>query len=143
MDGLCLPERALEPIGVNVGRSGRLGRLGARAEVRGAAAERRAELIAVNVSRSAGGCQGTVGRTDQQTEADQDAKSRAECTDSSSCQAPVRFERSRYSATSMMTSSSTGMPNGKLATPSTMRTDVFSFPKMLSNNSDAASATFG
>src|SRR6202158_5316909 len=25
------------------------------------------------------------------------------------------------------------MPNGKLATPSTMRTDVFSFPKMLSN----------
>ena len=38
-----------------------------------------------------------------------------------------------YSTTSRMTSSSTGMPSGKLATPSTMRTDVFSFPKMLSN----------
>jgi hypothetical protein len=31
--------------------------------------------------------------------------------------------------------------NGKLATPSTVRTDVFSFPKMLSNSSDAALAT--
>src|SRR5438477_6885769 len=40
---------------------------------------------------------------------------------------------SRYSATSRITSSSTGMPNGMLATPSTMRTDVFSLPKMLSN----------
>src|ERR1700676_140899 len=40
---------------------------------------------------------------------------------------------SRYSATSRITSSSTGMPNGMLATPSTTRTDVFSFPKMLSN----------
>ena len=49
----------------------------------------------------------------------------------------------RHSATSRITSSSTGMPNGKLATPSTMRTDVLSFPKMLSNSSDAASATFG
>src|ERR1700676_1786219 len=37
----------------------------------------------------------------------------------------------RHSATSRITSSSTGMPKGKLATPSTMRTDVFSFPKML------------
>ena len=49
----------------------------------------------------------------------------------------------RHSATSRITSSSTGMPKGKLATPSTIRTDVFSFPKMLSNSSDAASATFG
>jgi hypothetical protein len=35
------------------------------------------------------------------------------------------------------------MPSGKLATPSTLRTDVFYFPKMLSDSSDAASPTFG
>jgi hypothetical protein len=42
-----------------------------------------------------------------------------------------------------MTSSSTGMASGRLATPSTMRTEALSLPNTLSNSAEAASATVG
>src|SRR5258708_40015146 len=48
-----------------------------------------------------------------------------------------------YSATSKMTSSSIGIPKGRLATPITSRTDVFSKPKTSRNRPEAASATVG
>src|SRR5882757_6105589 len=49
----------------------------------------------------------------------------------------------RYVATSKMTSNSTGVPRGRLATPYTRRQGLLSFPKTSLSNSEAASATFG
>src|ERR1700722_13321030 len=40
-----------------------------------------------------------------------------------------------------MTSTATGMPRGRLATPKTIRTEVLSSPKTSRNSSEAASAT--
>ena len=48
-----------------------------------------------------------------------------------------------YDATSKATSSSMGIPSGRLATPMTSRTAILSLPKMSRNRSDAPSATFG
>src|SRR5262249_59094496 len=45
--------------------------------------------------------------------------------------------------TSRMTSSSTGEPSGRLATPKTRREETAWSPKTSRSNSDAASATFG
>lgn len=45
--------------------------------------------------------------------------------------------------TSKITSSSTGVPSGRLATPYTKRQGLLSFPKTSCSNSEAASATFG
>ena len=45
--------------------------------------------------------------------------------------------------TSKMTSSSTGTPSGKLATPKTRRLEILSSPKTSLSSSDAASATRG
>src|SRR5207244_11277554 len=45
--------------------------------------------------------------------------------------------------TSKITSSSTGVPSGRLATPYTKRQGFLSFPKTSCSNSEAASATFG
>jgi len=45
--------------------------------------------------------------------------------------------------TSRMTSSSTGEPSGRLATPMTRREETASSPKTSRSNSDAASATLG
>jgi hypothetical protein len=47
----------------------------------------------------------------------------------------------RYSAISKMTSSTIGIPKGRLATPKTSRVEVFSIPKTSRNRSEAASAT--
>ena len=47
------------------------------------------------------------------------------------------------SCTSRMTSSSTGEPSGRLATPKTRRDEMVSPPRTSRSNSDAASATFG
>ena len=55
----------------------------------------------------------------------------------------LRVIGSRYSATSKITSSSTGIPSGRLATPMTSRTGIFSMPKMSRNKSETASATLG
>src|ERR1700730_15717255 len=49
----------------------------------------------------------------------------------------------RYVDTSKMTSISTGVPRGRLATPYTRRQGLLSFPKTSLSNSEAASATFG
>jgi hypothetical protein len=49
----------------------------------------------------------------------------------------------RYSATSKTTSSSIGIPKGRLATPMINRTDVFSMPKTSRKRSETASATLG
>src|SRR5882757_7727061 len=46
----------------------------------------------------------------------------------------------RYVATSKMTSNSTGVPRGRLATPYTRRQGLLSFPKTSLSNSEAASA---
>src|SRR5216684_7914029 len=48
-----------------------------------------------------------------------------------------------YPSTSKMTSNSTAVPSGRLATPYTRRQGFLSFPKTSCNNSEAASATFG
>src|SRR2546421_963672 len=48
-----------------------------------------------------------------------------------------------YPVTSKMTSNSTGVPSGRLATPYTKRQGFLSFPKTSCSNSEAASATFG
>jgi hypothetical protein len=48
-----------------------------------------------------------------------------------------------YSATSKMTSSSIGIPRGRLATPITNRTGIFSLPKTSRNRSETASAIRG
>src|SRR5207302_3985029 len=45
--------------------------------------------------------------------------------------------------TSKITSSSTGAPSGRLATPYTKRQGFLSFPKTSCSNSEAPSATFG
>src|SRR5262249_33286040 len=45
--------------------------------------------------------------------------------------------------TSKITSSSTGEPSGRLATPKTRREEMASSPETSRNSSDAASATFG
>src|SRR6202043_470293 len=45
--------------------------------------------------------------------------------------------------TSRITSSSTGTPSGRLATPYTRRQGLLSFPKTSCSNSEAASAIFG
>src|SRR6476660_9045328 len=55
----------------------------------------------------------------------------------------ARGDQLRYVATSKMTSNSTGVPRGRLATPYTRRQGLLSFPKTSLNNSEAASATFG
>jgi len=49
----------------------------------------------------------------------------------------------RFPATSKMTSSSTGAPSGRLATPYTKRQGLLFVPKTSCNSSEAASATFG
>src|SRR5207248_5529526 len=51
--------------------------------------------------------------------------------------------RSDQDFTSKMTSSSTGEPSGRLATPKTSREETASSPKRSRSNSDAASAIFG
>ena len=48
-----------------------------------------------------------------------------------------------HPATSKITSSSTGAPSGRLATPYTKRQGFLSFPKTSCSNSEAPSATFG
>src|SRR5262245_61792275 len=51
---------------------------------------------------------------------------------------------SRHQAdTSKISSSATGVPKGRLATPYTRRQGFLSFPKTSCSNSEAASATFG
>ena len=52
-------------------------------------------------------------------------------------------QRRIYSTTSAITSSSIGMPRGRLATPRTSRTHTPSAPKTSRNKSDAPSATAG
>ena len=56
---------------------------------------------------------------------------------------PVLLHRHSYTPTSKMTSSSTGVPSGRLATPYTRRQGFLSFPKTSCSSSEAASATFG
>ena len=53
------------------------------------------------------------------------------------------FYSSLFADTSKITSSSTGVPSGRLATPYTERHGFFSFPKICCNKSEAASATLG
>ncbi len=56
---------------------------------------------------------------------------------------PVPIPRGKHHATSKITSSSTGVPSGRLATPYTSRQGFLSFPKTSCSNSEAPSATFG
>lgn len=60
------------------------------------------------------------------------------------CEAP-RPDRGAvfHSASSSTSSTSTGMPRGRLTTPRTIRPDSISVPKTLRRSSDAPSATFG
>ena len=46
-----------------------------------------------------------------------------------------------YPSTPRMTSTASGMPRGRLATPNTIRTEVLPSPKTSRNSSEAASAT--
>ena len=48
-----------------------------------------------------------------------------------------------HPTTSKISSSSTGVPSGRLATPNTRRLGFLSFPKTSWSNSEAPSATFG
>src|SRR4029077_17504757 len=57
---------------------------------------------------------------------------------------PIPIRGSKHHVdTSKISSSSTGVPSGRLATPNTIRQGFLSFPKTSCSNSEAPSAIFG